>query len=121
MRIQEGAPLFASSSVNLAATASSGGGANAVVNLAASTITDPSQWSIRNVLVSYNASGTGGLNVYKGTSSGALMTAVDITSAGVRNIDFGGLSAPPGNAMAIELLQAGSSVVGRLNVYARRL
>jgi hypothetical protein len=112
-----GLPLFASSSVQLAATASSGGGANAVVNLPAAA---SKQWTIENVIVSYTTTSSGGgLNVYAGTSSGAVICAVDVLQEGVTAIQFGGLSAGEGNAMTVELLQPGSSIIGRLNVYGR--
>lgn len=118
MRIFRTLPLTASSSVNLAATASSGGGANGVVNLAAPTNGD--RWVLENVIVSYTTTSTGGLNVYNGTSSGTLMFAADIWNEGITQIDLN-LTAGPNNAMAVELLQAGSSIIGKLNAFARRL
>lgn len=118
MRITRSAP-FLGSTGNLAATASSGGGANATV-----TISSPASTALRaylsEVVWSYSTDPTGTAQclIYDGTSSGVLMHQVDIAAGGPDGWVFGPLGATPGNPITVRLTQAGSSIVGRLNAYA---
>lgn len=121
MRFFVGTPVVASSSANLAATASSGGGANAVVSLAAPA-SSGGQRVLSEALWSYSTTpAPGGIKVFDGTSSGAVLLDLDITAAGVDGIVFAPLTGTPGNAVTVELLQAGSSITGKLAAYGRLL
>ena len=107
------------STANIAASASSGGGADAKITFAA-----PASSGIRNVLTSVawsysTAPSSGALRVYSGSSSGSLICELDITAQGPDGWQFEPLGATPGAAMTVILTQAGSSVVGRLNAYGR--
>lgn len=113
----KGFPVSATSSGNLAASASSGGGANATVTLAAPGATSQRRY-LTEVVWSYSTTpAPGGLSVYNGTSSGALMLALDITAGGPDSLTFGPLGGSPGNAVTVQLLQAGSSIIGKLAAY----
>ncbi|MCH8837656.1 MAG: hypothetical protein IIA60_07625 [Candidatus Marinimicrobia bacterium] len=116
MGLFKGFPVTGTSSENLATSASSGGGATAIVTLAAGTTGKTSY--LTEAVWSYSTTPeTGGLNVYSGTSSGALMFSVDITASGPDGMLFSPLSAALGDAVTVELLQAGSSITGKLNAY----
>lgn len=110
-------PVYATSSGNLAATASSGGGAHATVTLAAPGSTTMRTF-LTDIIWSYSTTPTtGGLSVYNGTSSGALIFNSHVTAVGPTALELGPIGGTPGNAITVQLLQAGSSIVGWLNVY----
>lgn len=110
-------PINASSSENLATSDSSGGGANAVVSLSAPATTGRKR-VLNEVMFSYSTTPeTGGLKVFNGTSSGALMLDLAITADGPDAFFFPPLAASQGKGLTVELLQAGSSITGKLVAY----
>lgn len=118
-RVQQGFPVYATSSGNVVATASCGGGANGVINFAAPSTVGTATNYLSDVVWSYSTTpSTGRLTVYDGTSSGAIILQVDINGMGPDTLRLNApLAGTPGRAMAVELLQAGSSIIGRLNAY----
>lgn len=111
-------PFTATSSGNLAQTASSGGGASAVVNLATAASTNAARF-LTDIIWSYSTTPTGSptLTVYDGTSSGAPILRVGLALADVGHLRVP-LRSSVGSQMAVELTQAGSSIIGYLNAYA---
>lgn len=111
--------LVATSSGNLAQTASSGGGSNATITLSAAP-SSADRRTIRSVTWSYSTTppSSGYIRVYNGTSSGALIFGNEVTQAGYQSHTFSPpLAATPGNAITAILTQAGSSVIGYLQAY----
>ena len=119
MRIMRGAPYVASTSL-MAATASSGGGANAVVAISSQASTSVRAY-LSEIVWSYSTdpTGTATCTIYDGTSSGTAVWQVNIAAGGPDGWVFGPLGGmTPGNAITVELTQAGSSIIGRLNAFA---
>lgn len=122
MRYTRGVPIAATSSENVATSASSGGGASAIIQLAAPGSTGSrrflsyANWSYSTTPAA--PASIGGFKLYDGTSTGGLMMHIDITDPGPGEfLPPVPIGASPGNKLTVELLQAGSSVTGRLNAY----
>lgn len=111
-------PISATSSGNLAASASSGGGSNGTVTLSAAGSTLDRR-TIQSIAWCYSTTpSTGFVRVYNGTSSGSLMFETEVLAQGLDGWVFNPpLAATPGNAITCIILQAGSSVIGRLQAY----
>ena len=118
-----GLSVFATSSGNIAATASCGGtsdGLDAMLSLISTAAPASSGISrhLDRVLWSYTTTPSSGrLKVFDGTSSGALLCDLDILAQVPDGIAFPPLKGTPGNKITVQLAQAGSSVIGRLNIY----
>lgn len=118
MRYTASIPYAATSSGNLATTASCGGGLPATVTLSAPASSGLRRF-ISDVAWSYSTTPSSGeLNIYNGTSSGALVFTAHITAQGLDSLSLN-LGGTPGNAITVQLLQAGSSIIGRLQAYGR--
>jgi hypothetical protein len=107
-------PVLATSSGNMAATASSGGGANANLTLLAAGSTLDSR-TISSVAWSYTTAPTSGrITIYDGTTStAAAMFDLDIVAQGADGWVFSPpLKATAGRPITCVLTQGGSSVYG---------
>lgn len=111
-------PVFASTSAQITATASSGGGANAIASVTATGSTQTRAYAV-GVAWSYtDTPSSGRLRLLNGTSSGTLLLDLDVTAAGPGSFfPPAAIGATAGSRLTAELLQAGSSVIGKLNLY----
>ena len=109
---------IAGSSDFTGATDSSGGGDNAVVALPAPGTTTQTNY-LSKVVWSYDdtPSSSGGLNIYAGSTTDGVILALDIRASGVDSLTFDPLGSAQGSALTVELLQGGSSVTGKLNIF----
>ena len=97
-------------------TSSSGGGDHAVAAIGAGS-TNSSAYLSRIVWSYQTAPTSGGINIYAGSSTAGVITSFDITAAGPDSISFDPLGGVTGTAVTVELLEGGSSVIGKLSIF----